>query len=55
MSKKEKQIKKNQGTEGAEKISAPVHKRKKEGKKKQLTKQKVREKLAKLFSLSVLR
>ena len=48
MSKKEKQIKKNQGTEGAEKISAPVHKRKKEGKKKQLTKQKVREKLAKL-------
>lgn len=48
LSKKEKQIKKNQGTEGAEKISAPVHKRKKEGKKKQLTKQKVREKLAKL-------
>ncbi len=48
MSKKEKQIKKNQGTEGAEKISAPVHKRKKEGKKKQLTKQKVKEKLAKL-------
>lgn len=48
LSKKEKQIKKNQGTEGAEKISAPVHKRKKEGKKKQLTKQKVKEKLAKL-------
>ena len=48
MSKKEKQTKKNQSANDKEKISAPVHKRKKEGKKKQVTKQKVREKLAKL-------
>ena len=34
--------------ENSEKITAPVHKRKKDGKKKQATKQKVREKLAKL-------
>ena len=38
----------NKKTENGEKISAPVHKRKKDGKKKQVTKQKVREKLAKL-------
>ncbi len=38
----------NKNAENTEKISAPVHKRKKDGKKKQATKQKVREKLAKL-------
>ncbi len=47
LNKKEKQTKKNQA-ENAEKITAPVHKRKKDGKKKQMPKQKVREKLAKL-------
>ena len=47
LNKKEKQTKKNQA-ENAEKITAPVHKRKKDGKKKQMSKQKVREKLAKL-------
>ena len=45
MKKKEKM---NNAEAGAEKIVAPVHKRKKEGKKKQATKQKVREKLTKL-------
>ena len=39
--KKEKEFK-------GEKVSAPVHKRKKDGKKKQATKKQVREKLAKL-------
>ena len=48
MKKKEKLNNKNADIENAEKISAPVHKRKKDGKKKQATKQKVREKLAKL-------
>lgn len=43
-----KQNKNNQGAESTEKISAPVHKRKKGSKKKQVSKQKVREKLAKL-------
>lgn len=38
----------NESTENVEKIKAPVHKRKKDGKKKQMTKQKIREKLAKL-------
>ena len=38
----------SQKSENSEKISAPIHKRKKDGKKKQATKQKVREKLAKL-------
>lgn len=38
----------SQKSENSEKISAPIHKRKKDGKKKQVTKQKVREKLAKL-------
>lgn len=37
-----------EGGKSAEKIKAPTHKRKKEGKKKQMTKSKVREKLAKL-------
>ena len=37
-----------ENTESSEKIIAPVHKRKKDGKKKQATKQKVRERLAKL-------
>ena len=44
MAKKEKL--QNEGTE--EKIKAPVHKRKKDGKKKQLSKHNVKEKLAKL-------
>ena len=38
----------SQKSENSEKISAPIHKRKKDGKKKQVTKQMVREKLAKL-------
>ena len=46
MLKKEKSN--SQKSENSEKISAPIHKRKKDGKKKQVTKQKVREKLAKL-------
>lgn len=48
MNKKEKSVKKKNGTDSAEKIIAPVHKRKKDGKKKQISKQKVKEKLAKL-------
>ena len=37
-----------ENAESVEKIKAPVHKRKKDGKKKQVTKQKVKERLAKL-------
>ena len=48
MSKKEKLTNQNQSSDFTEKIKAPVHKRKKEGKKKQLSKKNVREKLAKL-------
>ena len=39
---------KKQNNENVEKVKAPVHKRKKDGKKKQLSKKNVREKLAKL-------
>ena len=45
---KEKKNNAKQKGENAEKIAAPVHKRKKEGKKKQASKQKVRDRLAKL-------
>ena len=48
MKKKENAASKNQHADNIDKITAPVHKRKKDGKKKQMTKQKVREKLAKL-------
>ena len=40
----------NENAENTEKIKAPVHNRKKGGKRKQATKQKVREKLSKLQS-----
>ena len=54
MKKKEKMNNKNSNGENAEKIPAPVHKRNKGGKKKQATKQAVREKLAKLQEEAIL-